>query len=140
MIDNRIIDFINQHHVLSLATCNDNKPYSASCFYVYNNTENYFIFLTDLDTKHGSQMLTNNHVSANIVLETEQISKIQGLQITGIVEMLSGNILIKSKIKYLKRFPYAILKQTNLWILKPNYYKLTHNKLGFGKKIIWKKA
>jgi uncharacterized protein YhbP (UPF0306 family) len=50
------------------------------------------------------------------------------------------NIMPKLKKAYLKRFPYAIFANTNLWILKINYLKMTDNRLGFGKKLIWQKT
>ena len=41
---------------------------------------------------------------------------------------------------YLKAFPYALLHLETLWIIEPDFYKLTDNRLGFGKKIIWQKT
>ena len=39
----------------------------------------------------------------------------------------------------LKKFPYAVLMKTTLWILEIEYIKMTDNRLGFGKKLIWEK-
>ena len=48
--------------------------------------------------------------------------------------------LKKYKTVYLKKFPFAILKNTALWYIEPTFLKFTDNRLGFGKKIIWEKA
>ena len=41
---------------------------------------------------------------------------------------------------YFKAFPYAIAMNPALWQIKIDYFKMTDNKLGFGKKIIWQDA
>ena len=138
MIDQKFIDFIKEHHVLTLATMEREQPYTSNAFYVYLEEENMFVFTSDKKTRHGGEMLSNPKVAANIVLETKQVGKIQGLQITGVVQELSGELLSKAKKRYLKKYPYAVLKLETLWGLKVNFFKLTDNRLGFGKKLIWK--
>ncbi len=39
----------------------------------------------------------------------------------------------------MKRYPFAILMKTQLWVVDLDFIKLTDNRLGFGKKLIWKK-
>jgi uncharacterized protein YhbP (UPF0306 family) len=48
-----------------------------------------------------------------------------------------GELLARAKSGYLKRFPVAILMDTRLWIVKLTCIKMTDNRLGFGKKIVW---
>ena len=136
-MDEKILEFIAEHHVLTLATAVNNQPYCANCFYVYLPHENCFVFSSDTDTKHGSDALANSYVAASIVLETETIGKIRGLQINGTLQPVSDELKGKAKLAYLKRFPYAILKQTTLWTLQVEFFKMTDNRLGFGKKLIW---
>lgn len=135
--DNNFIDFISEHHVLTLATCVDSQPWCASCFYTYWEDENIFIFTSDKETRHASEALNNNKIAGSIVLETKTVGKIQGLQIEGTLDLADGDIKTKAKKKYLKTFPFAVLKQTDLWLLKPTFLKLTDNRLGFGKKLYW---
>ena len=137
MIDQKITEFISEHHVLSLATSVDDQPYTANCFYVYLKEHNLFVFTTDKETRHGAEILKNSRVGANIVLETKTIGMIQGLQIMGSATELEGELLKNGKRSYLKKFPYAILKLETMWGLKADFFKLTDNRLGFGKKIIW---
>ena len=135
--DKKIIEFINEHHVLTLATSKNNQAYCANCFYTYLEDENAFVFTSDVDTKHVQDALAQNYVAASIVLETKTIGKIQGIQLTGSMFQPEEELKKKAKKAYLKSFPYAALMKTNLWILKPGFIKMTHNRLGFGKKLIW---
>lgn len=138
-IDKRIIKFIKKHHVLTLATSNNNEPWCANCFYVYLEEENIFVFTSDTKTKHIQDSQEQNKVACSIVLETKNIGKIQGIQFKATIEKLKGNLFDKAKMAYLIRFPMSVLTDSHLWILHPEYIKMTDNRLGFGKKIIWDK-
>ena len=134
MIDQRIIDFIKRHHVLTLATVsNEGEPYCAACFYAYDKERNRLIFTSDDTTRHAQQMLQSSKVAIGITLETRIVGKVQGAQICGIA--LRGND--EDRKIYVKRFPYAAVAPLNLWAVEPTFIKLTDNTLGFGKKLIW---
>jgi len=135
--EKRIVDFINQHHVLTLATCVENHPWCANCFYVWLEEENCFVFTTDNATKHAQDAIQNQNVAGSVVLETSVVGKIQGIQFRGVMEIPSDELAEKARNAYLKRFPVAVLMKTNLWTIKVNYIKMTDNRLGFGKKLIW---
>lgn len=135
----RILEFFKEHHVLTLATSVNNQAYCANCFYAYLEDENAFVFNSDESTKHIQDVRENDLVAGSIVLETKTIGKIQGSQLMGRLIEADGDALKKAKKAYLKRFPYAILTSTKLWILDISFIKMTDNRLGFGKKLIWKK-
>ena len=137
MIDKRIIDFIQEHHLLTLSTSKDNIPYCCNVFYVYDKDRNSFIFSSDIKTKHAQDFIENPEVAGTIVLETKDIEKIQGVQLLGEIIELKGERLKVATKKYLKEYPYARLLETHLWEMKLSFAKMTHNKLGFGKKLIW---
>jgi len=139
-IDSRIIEFIKEHHVLTIATSVNNSPHCANCFYAYSEKDNVFIFTSDIDTKHGADFSKNPKVGGSIVLETKTIGKIQGIQFNGIIKKTEGDELKTAKKLYLKAFPYAVLMKTTLWSLDLTFIKMTHNKLGFGKKLIWQNS
>ena len=135
--ESRIVDFINEHHVLTLATCVENNPWCANCFYVYLEDENCFVFTSDDATKHVQDVAVNSKVAGSVVLETKTVGKIRGIQFRGIMEIPQNELASKVKKAYLKKFPFAVLMKTTLWILRPSYIKMTDNRLGFGKKLIW---
>ena len=137
MIDSRIVRFFRKHHVLTIATSVENVPWCANCFYVFLEEENALIFTTDGSTRHGREFLKNPSVSGSVVLETMIIGKIRGIQFSGNVSEPGGELLEKVKNAYIKRFPVASLMETRLWIMKLDYIKMTDNRFGFGKKLIW---
>lgn len=130
----KINNFINKHHVLSLATQDSKELSVCSLFYAFCKEENSFIVASSDDTTHIKHIKNNHKIAGNILLETKTIGKIQGLQFRG--EFLE---LHDSKLKnlYFKVFPHAILMKPKLWKIKIDYFKMTDNTLGFGKKIIW---
>lgn len=137
MIDSKIIRFFKKHHVLTIATTVENEPWCANCFYVYMEEENALVFTTGTDTRHGKDFVKNPVVAGSVVLETMIIGKIRGIQFQGIVSEPGEGLLSKAKMAYLKRFPPAVLMDTHLWIVKLTLIKMTDNRLGFGKKLIW---
>jgi uncharacterized protein YhbP (UPF0306 family) len=137
MIDPRIIKFFRKHHVLTIATSVENEPWCANCFYVYLEEENSLVFTSGSDTRHGREFLKNQLVAGSVVLETMVIGKIRGIQFQGIVTEATGDLLAVARRAYLKRFPVAALMDTNLWIAKLTLIKMTDNRFGFGKKVVW---
>ncbi len=136
-LDKKIVAFIKKHHVLTLATSNNNNPYCANCFYSFLEEEKMLVFTSNTDTKHIKDILLQDNVAGSIVLETIVVGKIQGIQFAGKIFEPHDEILKKAKRSYLKRFPFAILMNTKLWVIKLSFVKLTDNRLGFGKKLIW---
>ena len=84
--EKRIVDFIKEHHVLTLATCIDNRPWCANCFYTYLEKVNCFIFTSDDKTRHVGEVAKNKNVAGSVVLETSVVGKIQGIQFEGVME------------------------------------------------------
>ena len=133
-IDERITTFIRKHHVLTLATVGgDNLPWVANCFYAYDAKRNKIVFTSDLTTRHGSEMELQPRVALSIVRETRIVDCVEGIQIQGIAERGTE----EARKVYIKRFPYAAVAPLTLWEVTPTMLKLTDNKLGFGKKLIW---
>jgi len=137
MVDNRIIKFFRKHHVLTVATTVNGEPWCANCFYVYLVDENALVFTSDAETRHGREFVQNNLVAGSVVLETMVIGKIMGIQFQGTISEPEGELLSKARSAYLTRFPVAVLMDTRLWVVKLSYIKMTDNRLGFGKKLIW---
>ena len=128
----KIVDFLDKHHTLTLATCKDNHLSSCTLFYAYDKQTNSFIVASDSKTEHIQNVLENKNISGTVHLETDIVGKIQGVQFKG--EMLE---CMDERKVYLKRFPYALALNPTLWSIKVSSFKMTDNRLGFGKKIIW---
>ncbi len=139
-IDSRIVDFIAEHHVLTVACASrDGELWCANAFYVFDKQEMAFIITSEEKTLHAQLFLENPRVTGSVVLETEQVGKIQGLQFAGTVRRCEGGLFDRCRLQYLKRFPYAVFKGGEVWILRPDRMKYTDNRLGFGKKLLWER-
>ena len=136
----RIIKFLHEHHVFALATSDQDVPYCANMFYVFMEEKNMLAFISEKKTRHIAEAEKNNKIAGAIALETETIGLIRGLQIQGLMYKPVGNLKRKATLAYLKRFPYALLKGSSVWVIELTFMKFTDNRLGFGKKIIWKKT
>lgn len=143
-LDPKIKAFLKKHHVMTLATSKDNVPWVAHCFYAFMEEEMVLVFTTDSETRHGLEMKENEQVSVGISWETKIVGQIRGAQISGrVMENAEWRLqnaeggMENAKMAYLKRFPYALLMKTNLWVLEIETIKYTDNRLGFGKKLHW---
>ena len=115
----KIIEFLEKHHTLSLATCKDKQT-------------NAFIVASDTKTEHIQNVLENQNVSGTIHLETDIVGKIQGIQFKAIMSAFKDERKV-----YLKRFPFALALNPTLWSIAVDSLKMTDNRLGFGKKLMW---
>ena len=131
MLDPLMISFLKKHHLLTLATSNQNIPYCASCFYAFNAKEATLTIASDTKTRHGKEALENKHVAGTIALETKIVGNIQGVQFTGIFRVATK----AEATPYFKRFPYALALNPHLWTIEIEYLKFTNNTLGFGNKL-----
>ena len=137
--DQRIVKFLHRHHVLTLATCRDNRPWCCQCFYVYVEKLCGLVFTSDATTRHITEALHQPYIAGSIALETAIVGKIQGIQFEGKLMEADGELLREIKTAYIKRFPFALLMDTKLWFLELHTIKMTDNRLGFGKKLYWKR-
>jgi len=156
-MEQKITRFLKRHHVLTLSTVSGQGSWTAHCFYAFIPDHQALVFTTDPETRHGSEMLQNPNVSGGIMLETKMIGKIRGIQLTGRALPLESIVTpakagapslttnapllstTKGRTAYLKRFPFALAVKLDLWILHIDYIKMTDNRLGFGKKLEWRR-
>jgi len=138
MFPERIKEFIKEHHVLTLSVTDGDDLWCSHAFYAYIEEEQTFVITSEEKTRHIGLLSKNpDLVAGAICLETETIGLIRGLQFRAISSKCDDNLINRYRLRYLKRFPYAILKGGDLWLLKLTEAKLTDNRLGFGKKLLW---
>ncbi len=91
----KITTFIAKHHVMSLATTNNAELSVCSLFYVYDADKFCFVVASSDATLHVKHVLQNSAVAGNILLETDEVGRIQGLQFRGMMQELHENALKK---------------------------------------------
>jgi len=129
-----MVEFIQGHHVLSMATVEGKTPVSCSLFYLFIPEETCFIFASDKETEHMKNILENPDVSAGIHNETKVIDKIKGIQVKGRVTQAEE----RHAHLYLKEYPYAKdIDAKMIWKLIITGLKFTDNSLSFAKKEMW---
>lgn len=130
----KIASFLAKHHVMTLATSDGLELSACSLFYAFDETKLSFVVASSDDTTHIKNIFKNHKVAGTVVLETKTVGTIKGVQFRGEFLELHDEDL---KRLYFKNFPYALAMSPKLWQIKVDYFKLTDNTLGFGKKIIW---
>jgi uncharacterized protein len=138
-IDQRITEYIQNNKVFTLATSGENVPWCALCYYAYDKENNLLIFKSDIESRHIRELFSQPRVAGTIYKPATTPAKITGLQFTA--EVIQADKILMQNLKsiYLKRFPLAAVIEAQLFVLQPDYCKMTDNRLGFGKKIIWQK-
>ncbi len=131
-----ITKFIKEHHILHLATADNNRPYCASLFYIYMEEKNTFVFGSKEDTRHIQEALAQKQVAFTIAHHTKSIVQIKGIQALGYLSEFQDKTLKKS---YIQKYPLATVIPFKLWGIEPFYIKMTNNRFGFAKKTIWTK-
>ena len=121
---------------MTFSTSTDNIPYSATCFYAYDEKENILIFASDEETKHIQNALKNKFVAGAIFLNTKNIAKIKGVQFQGV---FIKDLKKEKEDIYFKKFPFSLALKPKLWGIELFFIKMSDNSLGFGKKIVWKR-
>lgn len=131
-MDQRIIKFIKRHHVMTLTSVADARPWSCQVFYAYDELTNSLLFTSGADTQHIVQAMQNANVAVSIVLESRVVARLQGAQIEGLFASAQEDRL---RSIYIKRFPFVALTLGTLWQVKITTAKYTDNTLGFGTKL-----
>lgn len=133
-----ILSFLKSQTLITLATSADNIPYCANCFYSFDLTNKLLIIKSGSSTRHIREGLLNNKVAGAIIPSSLKIGQIIGLQFQGILSEPVGEELIAAKNSYYKKFPFALIMPGELWIIQPEYLKMTDNRKLFAEKTEWK--
>lgn len=131
----KIAAFIDQHHLLALATIGE-RLWCCSMFYAFDPEAVAFIVASDESTEHMRNIKDNENVAGTVALETTTVGKIQGIQFAAHVRKAEDN---EAYTRYYAKFPYARVMNPTLWIIALDEIKMTDNTLGFGKKLSWKR-
>ena len=138
-LDKNIFDFIKSQTAFTLATCSDNTPYCASCFYAFMEDTQTLIFKSDKQTKHMVEAGNNPSVAGTILPDKFMSGKVKGLQFSGRYFRPDKQNIEKTKAAYYKKYPFAIGIPGEFGFIDILHIKYTDYTLGFGKKLNWDK-
>jgi uncharacterized protein YhbP (UPF0306 family) len=100
----QILEFLNAHHVLSLATCSADGPWAAALFYVCDADLNLY-FLSDPATRHCRDIERDARVAVTVNLNHADWTEIRGLQIGARAAAVAAGEREAIEQHYLERFP-----------------------------------
>lgn len=139
-MNKKIITFLQENTTFTLATSFNNIPYCAPCFYVFDEAENLLIFKSKIETTHVRQALNNISVAGTILPDKLQMTKICGIQFSGIFISCANEIIENLKKIYYRKYPFALAVAGEIWVIELMKIKFTDNTLGFGKKLYWERS
>lgn len=148
----RIAAYLRAHHTMTLATAAggpDGVPeaHAASVFYAVDSRLR-LVFVSKPSSRHGAHIVAGSRVAATVTEESQEWQEIQGVQLWGRAEMLSGAARARGMAVYLRRFPFVrdLLAQPRLAVLATELavfrvtaerFALTDNRMGFfGREVL----
>ena len=135
----RIWTFLDNQTVLNIATSIDDKPYCASCFYVFNEKRKFLAFKSMKDSRHIKELLQQKNVAGTVLPNQLKLGTVKGIQFQGKLIFPDQETSSSINGNYYSKFPYARAVPGDIWIIELDFIKMTDNQLGFGKKLVWSK-
>jgi uncharacterized protein YhbP (UPF0306 family) len=143
----QILQYLQTHNTMTLATCADNVPWAATVFFASDELSLYFFSAPD--SRHCGNLAANAKVAVTVQEDYRDWRKIQGVQLEGKVTLVDSVIeKAKALAVYARKYPDVIKLFTDpssgvfhQAFLKVKFYRVTpervffiDNAQGFGKR------
>jgi uncharacterized protein YhbP (UPF0306 family) len=130
----RVSDYLQAHHVMTLATVGDDGPDAAAVFYVNRGLDFYFVSAPQ--SRHCRNAHLDPQVAVTIHEDYPVWSAIKGVQLHGIVRPLESVEIDPARTLFAAKFPDVPLQQGASGavagaILKASWYGLAVTRLRF---------
>ncbi|OHB04703.1 MAG: hypothetical protein A3B14_01685 [Candidatus Zambryskibacteria bacterium RIFCSPLOWO2_01_FULL_45_21] len=129
-IRERILEVLEQTHLMSLATVDEGGPWVADVVFIFDDDLNIY-WMSDPKTRHSKAILENNKAAGSITYSTKRKETNFGVQFEGIVEQLEGiqfSLLVKHLTK--RGYPKPKISDAKKILDGDMWYKLTPTKVG----------
>lgn len=120
-----VLRYLEENRLISIATVRENKPWSATTFFAYDE-DFHILFFSRSDTQHAQNIAQNPHVSATINQVWGKPGKVKGIQLAGTARKLEfGHStqffeIFRSRFAWMDKYPdhsLYIIEPTGLWYL-----------------------
>jgi uncharacterized protein len=139
----RIGEFLDAHHVMSLATCGPYGPHATNLFYVHDELS--LLWVSDRKSAHSTSLEIDPQVGATIAPDHRDFAEVRGVQIFGRAYRVndaaardSARALLAGRYPTLQKLSDAMIAQAYssaaVYQLLPNRIVLIDNRQGFGHK------
>ena len=134
-----IREYLEAHHVLTLATMDDGGPWAAPLFYVSDDAMDLY-FLSDPSTRHCQAIVARPHVSAAVHGGATAWQEITGLQLHGVAGALEDERAEEQALAlYTAKFPFVMPLipadgPHRIYRIRPRWLRLIDNSRGLAFK------
>jgi len=152
-VPEKVLRYLQSHHVLTLATIGGGFPQAAAMFYVAGLRGEVY-FLSASQSRHSQNLQQDERVAVTIQDEPAHWRDIRGLQIEGTARPVTNRREREEALQhYLARFPELLdepqpgdgvgqalqtaLRQATLYRIEPIWIRWIDNAQGFGHKEEW---
>jgi len=135
----QVIDYLEEHNVMSLATIGPEGPWSTAVYYACRGLD--FFYVSGHETRHSRNLALNPVAAATIQENYADWREVQGIQMEGEVTQLGGAAAAGAAVTFLARFPFLKVAGTALqqamsgssWYrFRPTRLHFVDNSRGFG--------
>lgn len=138
----KVLAFLDEHHVMTLATAGAEGPWAAAVFYAHEDMRLYF--LSSPTSRHAENLAADPRTAATIQRDYDDWPGIRGLQLSGTVRTVAAEDEARVRALYQSRYPLIgggagvpraileALKKIRWYEFVPQDVHLIDNTLGFG--------
>jgi hypothetical protein len=143
----QILQYLQEHNTMTLATCADNVPWAATVFYASDDLSLYFFSAPE--SRHCENLAANSKVAVTIQEDYHDWRQIKGVQLEGKVTLVDS-VLEKAKALavYARKYPdviklftdpasgvfYRAFLKVRFYRVRPERVFFIDNAQGFGKR------
>ena len=98
-----VVDYLDRHHVMTLATVGTDGPWAAAVFYV--GVGDSLFFLSSPSSRHCRNLALDPRCAATIQEDYSDWAKIKGVQLEGRATELRGEEEDRARQRYGLKFP-----------------------------------
>jgi uncharacterized protein len=143
----QILDYMESHNTMTLATCQGDVPWAATVFYASDGLRLYFFSAPD--SRHCQNLAVNSRVGVTVQEDYHDWQKIKGIQLEGRAAPVDSLIEKgKAMAAYARKYPevmkiftnpasgalYQAFLKVRFYCVAPARVFYIDNEQGFGKR------
>ena len=103
VVPHTLAEYLDRHHVMTLATCGPAGPWAAAVFYV--NAGHTLFFISSPSSRHCRNLAQDPRCAATIQEDYSDWAKIKGVQLEGQASEIQGEEELRARQCYGDKFP-----------------------------------
>lgn len=136
-----VINFLSEQTCATIC-CTDEKgkPYCFSCYYGFNSENCLLYFKSSADAHHSLLLKGKPEIAGTVLPDKLNRLVTRGIQFQGEVLSQLHPLAKDAYRKYHEKYPMALAVKGEVFAILLNRINMTDSRLGFGKKINWKRS